>query len=223
MATDAAGSSQGLAQRVAEPDAESGQGDSDQGGGVLDEHGVHEDIHAALGRAPQALARSTMAVDFLLGHAPAPPLEDGGNGQHDVVPGRIGQRRRVHQAEDAFIDGDSAADGEDRQRHDQRPDIGGLAVAEGMPFVHGALAAPHADEQQEIVAGVDERMDALGQHRGTAGHRRDQELGHCNGDVSRDGDVDHASGAVAGLHGGRVRLLSRRAGTMFLGGVGPGR
>ena len=62
---------------------------------------------------------------------------------------------------DAFRDGDAAADDEDEQRDDERPEVELFAVAEGVGFIGGLAALVLTEEKQGAVAAVDDGVDGL--------------------------------------------------------------
>lgn len=69
-----------------------------------------------------------------------------------------------------------------------------MAVAEGMLVVGGLAAAVQAVEHQAAVAGVDKRVDRLGEHGGAAGKRGRDELGPGDGQIAdHRGDDSPAS------------------------------
>jgi len=82
------------------------------------------------------------------------------------------------------------ADSKDFDRDDERPEIKLLAVAERMVGVGRLAALPAAKQQKRAVAGVDQRMDAFGDHRRAAGKRRRDEFARRDGDIRRDCGVD---------------------------------
>ncbi len=83
----------------------------------------------------------------------------------------------------ALVDGEHAADGEEDDGDEEGVDVPLAAVAEGVLRGRLALGALAADEEQELVAGVGDRVDALRQHRGRATEGERHEL-RC-----RDGEV----------------------------------
>ena len=58
-----------------------------------------------------------------------------------------------------------------------------LPVAERMIFIRGFAAAPKPEQQQQLITGISQRMQAFGQHCGTAGNPR------CYKFADRDGYV----------------------------------
>jgi hypothetical protein len=89
--------------------------------------------------------------------------------------------------DEAFVHRHAAADGEDHDRDDQRPEIQLLAVAERVCGIRRPAALPHTEEQQTLIAGIDQRMDALRQHRRAPADRRGNELAGGDCEVAGEG------------------------------------
>ena len=70
-------------------------------------------------------------------------------------------RRQVEEVLDAFVDGDAGAEGEDENGDDETPEVDFLAVAEGVVLVGGLLCLTQAEEEQCLVAGVDDGVDGF--------------------------------------------------------------
>ncbi len=85
--------------------------------------------------------------------------------------------------EQSLVSRHPAADREDYQRDDQRPEVKLFAVTERVIFVRGSFALMHAQKEQAAVARVHDRMNAFGNHRGAAGEGRGGKLGCGNGNV----------------------------------------
>src|SRR3546814_14366299 len=66
-----------------------------------------------------------------------------------------------------------------------RSEIQFAAIAERVIVIGGLLGAVLAVEQQHLVAAVDHRMHALGEHRRRARNPRRDELGHRDAEVRR--------------------------------------
>ena len=73
---------------------------------------------------------------------------------------------RMGELLDALVDREETTDGEQDDRHDERVDVALAAVPERMLGVGLASRHPSAQQQQELVARVGERVDGLGEHRG---------------------------------------------------------
>jgi hypothetical protein len=71
-----------------------------------------------------------------------------------------------------FPDRERAPDGEEQHRDHEAPEVHVLAVAEGVGGVGGLARPPHAHQQEDLVAGVGDGMERLGEHRGAAGDGR---------------------------------------------------
>ena len=76
----------------------------------------------------------------------------------------------------AIDKGKDTANGE-KDDGDQAPKIDRLALAVGKARVCRRLGLAHAQQQEQLVRDVDQRMDRFRQHRRTAGESGRQELG----------------------------------------------
>jgi hypothetical protein len=103
----------------------------------------------------------------------------------------------VEQVLDALPDRQHATDHEDAERGQQRPVEQLGTVAEGMAGVGPPPAAPQALEQQQLVAGVGDRVQRLGEERGRAGQQGRDRLGHGHRQVGADGDRDRPQALAA--------------------------
>jgi hypothetical protein len=103
----------------------------------------------------------------------------------------------VQQALHAFPDRQHAADREDAERGQQRPVEQLGAVPEGMTGVRLAPGPAQAGEQQQLVAGVGQRVQRLGEQRGRAGQRGRGRLGREHRQVGTHGDGDRAQALTA--------------------------
>ena len=97
---------------------------------------------------------------------------------------------------DALVDAEAAAEGEDAQRHHERPEVGLGPVAERVVVVGRARRAAHADEQEDLVGGVGQRVARLGQHRARAREAGGDELEDGDGEVDEQRGDDDAQAAV---------------------------
>src|SRR5258705_8991627 len=80
----------------------------------------------------------------------------------------IDDRQRIEDVVDALVERDAGAQREHLQRGDEAPEIELAAVAERMAVVGRERGAMYAVEQHPLIAGVDQRMDGLAQHRGAS-------------------------------------------------------
>ena len=120
--------------------------------------------------------------------------------------------------DDALEDGHAAANGEDQDGDDERPEVELLAVPEGVVGVGRLAAASDAEQQEQAVARVDQRVDPLGEHGRAAGYGRGDEFRHGDRQVAGDRGVDRALRGRGG-HG----LWSSRVGSHHIGHQGPAR
>jgi len=195
-------------------DPRAGHDDAEQRGEVLEEHREHRGILAALDaspprrdaavRTPRGRARREAA--YRDGERGA--FEDCGQPEHRIRPAKVVDFAGAQQVRDAFVDRQAAADSEQHHGDDQAPEVQFLAMPERVRDVGPAPAAAQSDEQQALVERVDERVERLGQDRGAAADRSDDELGRGERAVRGDGGQHHAPGLRFVFHPGR----SSRAG-----------
>jgi hypothetical protein len=86
----------------------------------------------------------------------------------------------------AFVDRENAAE-EDEQRNDEREEVDLASVAERMPLVGGSRCPPDADQEQDLVDRINQRMNALGEHRGATADEAATELGDRDRQVRASG------------------------------------
>ena len=117
---------------------------------------------------------------------------------------------RVAQLLDALVERERAADGEQHDGDDERPEVALASVAEGMEWGRGALRAGTAEDQEELVAGVGDGVDGLGEQRRRAGDEEADELRDRDPEVRQEGGDDRLAAAV--LH--RLTLAQRTCASM---------
>ena len=66
---------------------------------------------------------------------------------------------------------DDPAGGEQHDRDDERPEIDFAGIAERMLRVGRPAGPLHPDQQQTLIAGVDQAVDRLGEHRRRPGEQ----------------------------------------------------
>ncbi len=79
---------------------------------------------------------------------------------------------------EAMLEGEHRAADEEHHRHHEAPEVHLLAASEGMLGRGGTTGHQHSPQQQRLVAGVGDRVEAFGEHGNAAGQRRHDELGH---------------------------------------------
>ena len=101
----------------------------------------------------------------------------------------------------AVEDRERAAEREEHQRDDERPEVLFTRAAERVLRVRRLQREPHADQQQALIARVGDGVDRLGERGGRAGHVGGTELAERDRDVSRERRDDYFSriGAFAGF------------------------
>ena len=105
----------------------------------------------------------------------------------------------VHDVLDAVVDRERAADREEHQRDDERPEVLLARAAEGKAIVGGARREAHADEEEALVAGVGDAVHGLGERRRRARHERRAELARRDRHVAGercDDDLPGVGGAL---------------------------
>jgi transposase len=121
------------------------------------------------------------------------------------------QRGRSENVTDSLVQRDAGAERKDEQRNDEAPEIELATVAQRVELV-GWLRRPVESIQQEnLVAGVDERMNRLARHRRAAGEAARHELRQRDEDVAQQGRVEDAFRGAAGYIPARSRTGARRS------------
>ena len=130
-------------------------------------------------------------------------FDDHGNGYDDIAHERVAELRvgaDLAYVVIALVNREASAQGEDHDGDDERPEIELVAVSVGV-FQIGLPARPfHSEQQEQPVSAVDDRVDALGNHRGASGYGGGDELDDADGDVRQNGRDDGAE-ALAMLLG----------------------
>ena len=130
-------------------------------------------------------------------------IEITGYGYDDIAHERVAELRVGADLADvviALVNREASAQGEDHDGDDERPEIELVAVSVGV-FQIGLPARPfHSEQQEQPVSAVDDRVDALGNHRGASGYGGGDELDDADGDVRQNGRDDGAE-ALAMLLG----------------------
>ena len=123
-------------------------------------------------------------VGLLDGGAEREALGDDREDEDADRPVPVLERVRVLDLLVALVDGEHAADREEDDGDEEGVDVALAAVAEGVLRGRLALGLLAAEQQEALVAGVGERVDALGEHRGRAAEEerhefryRDREVG----------------------------------------------
>src|SRR5258708_12007119 len=96
---------------------------------------------------------------------------------------------------DPLIERPQRAQAEDHHRDDKDPEIELQPIAEGVLRVWRLVGAAHAEKQQELVPGIDRRMDRFAVHGRAAGDQRRAEFADRDRDIAgdpRDDDPDPA-------------------------------
>jgi hypothetical protein len=99
-------------------------------------------------------------------------------------------RLGMENMQQAFIGRYATADREDDDSDDQRPEVKLFAVAEWMLFVGRFFTFRNTEQKQAAIAGVDQRVNALGNHRRASRDRRCGKFGRSDGEIGDDGRVN---------------------------------
>ena len=189
----------GHAEGVAEKDADKGGEQAEQGGGVLKEDGEDGGVLALVDGVEDGRVVG-FGAELADADEEGVALEEEGDAEDGEGPGGVLRCGGMADVADAFGDGDAAAEDEDEQSDDERPEVELFAVAEGVGFVGGLAALLLAEEKKGTVAAVDDGVDGFRQHGGGAGEEEADDLGDGDADVGGDGDEDGFAGG--GGHGG---------------------
>ncbi len=178
-----------LVRQRRQPHADEGEGEPDQRGDVLEQHqrqlgdlGVPDERGPAVG----ALVRARLVH----GGAQRERLQADGDGQHDDGHDRRVEVVRVPDLLDALVHREQPAGREQHQRDQEGEHVPVAAVAERMLGRGPPPRRAGPDQQQALVAGVDDRVHPFGQHRGRAGDRERDELDHGDAEVGPERGQD---------------------------------
>jgi len=109
---------------------------------------------------------------------------------------------------DAFEDREQAADAEQHQRHDERPEVTPVAEPEWVLVVRRSSRGFAAVQQQALIAGVGHRVDRFGEHRRGPGDEEHDELGDRDRKVREQrGDDSLARPLVTGHYCNPPRVI----------------
>jgi hypothetical protein len=100
-----------------------------------------------------------------------------------------------------LVDREHPAEAEEHEGDDERPEVDFLAVAERVLEGRRALGALEAQEEQQLVAAIGRGVHRLRQHRARAGEESRDELGHGDGEVAAEGEIDGLEGIGFVRHG----------------------
>ncbi len=114
-----------------------------------------------------------------------------------------GLEHAVHALEDRH----ARAEREHQQRDDEAPEVQLAAIPRGVVAVGALLGHAHAVQQQHLVAGVDERVHRLAEHRGAAGERGRAGLGHGHQHVADQRGPDRALRAAVARRRDRLSAI----------------
>ena len=167
------------AQHIGQRDAGERRDEAEQGRRILEQHREDGRVLAAPGRgkpAPPALGSAKLTK----GDDPGADLEQHRDAKHDVIDIHMLDPVRVAQLVQALDERDHRAKAEDHHGDDKRPEIQLEAVAERMLRVGRAPRPTQSVKQQQLVSGIDGRVNGFAQHCRAAGHP--------GSDILRDGD-----------------------------------
>jgi hypothetical protein len=93
----------------------------------------------------------------------------------------------MHDALDALVAGEHCADDEQHHGNQERVKVTLSPETEWVLLCLGALRPGSTEQQQDLIAGVGDRVDALRQERRRAGDRESDELGDRYAQVCTQG------------------------------------
>ncbi len=91
---------------------------------------------------------------------------------------------------ETFVERQRRAEREDHDRDDKAPEIDLLAVAKRKTRTGRSPRRAQSIKQQDLVAGVHQRVDALGEHRSATGNGGGAKLGHRDQAVAYQRRID---------------------------------
>jgi hypothetical protein len=145
---------------------------------------------AGVAHEPQKGPLAPRVVRLLQRRAEGEALERDRDEQDQDGDPPVRQGLRVLPLVPALVEREQAADQEQDDRDDEPVDVPPTAVAE-VVLVVGALLRPLvADQEQDLVAGVGDGVDRLGQHRRRARERERHELRDRDPQVRQKGGDD---------------------------------
>src|SRR5215207_694314 len=140
-----------VAGQHAQPDAEQGEGETEQRAAVLEQdHRQFGSTGAAYKMQPTP--RAAGAVGLADGGAQGVALQRGCDEQYGDGDQRRGQRMRIDDLVVALVQRVQPAEGEQNDSHQEGVDVTGTGVAERMQRRRRLPGTPAADEQQHLVA-----------------------------------------------------------------------
>jgi hypothetical protein len=108
---------------------------------------------------------------------------------------------RIAQLLDAFEDREQAAQAEEHQRDDERPEVPAVRVPERMLVVRGFARLLGAEHQQPLIAGVGRGVDRFREQRCRAGEQEHEELAQRDPEVREERGDDRALRPFLARHG----------------------
>ncbi|MFT3773920.1 MAG: hypothetical protein QM820_51785 [Minicystis sp.] len=189
-----------------QPDGHERDREAGEGGDVLEEHERDGRILRVEERAGERLlpglaaelAERDRARVALHHHRDAQDEQAGERAPAEAPEVRQIRRVRVNRLVDALVHGERAADREEQERHDERPEVPLGRAAERVTAV--VLLREHeAREEQRLVAGVGERVHRLGQRRRAVGEVCRDELARRDGEVRVERCLDDLEGIAAAV------------------------
>ncbi len=101
--------------------------------------------------------------------------------RHQAVVELMGVAQLLH----PLADREQPADAEQHDPDEETGDVARTAVTEGVFLIGRTGRAPLAEQEQNLVTGVGDRMDGFGQHRGRPGDQKGDELRHRDPQIGR--------------------------------------
>ena len=174
---------------VAENRTHEGDREANESCRILDEHGEGRGILACMNRREHGAA-ARIAHHRAIGDDERIAFERERDAEHDVRPERVFEIVWIDQSVDASEDRDAAADTENQNCHEERPEIKFATVPERMPIVGWPMTPTNSEEKDAFVRRIDEGMDRLRRHRSASGNGGDDGFGDGDGEIDADRDND---------------------------------
>ncbi len=198
----------GIVRDRGQADAEEREDETGESGDVLEQHdGQLGRLRVAHERDPR-LALRAHVVALFHGRAQRERLEADRDDEHRDRDPDVLELVRVGELVDALVDREQAADREQDDRDDERVDVALAAVAERVLLVGCAPRPATAEQQQQLVARVGDRVDRLGEHRGRARDEPRDELRQRDAHVREERRDDRLVAARC-THGEKPRPAAR--------------
>jgi len=97
---------------------------------------------------------------------------------------------------DSFVDRDAGTDREDEDGNHETPEVNFLPVSKGIVFIGRFLGPFHTEQQKNLVAGINQRMNAFREHCRTSGAEGRNEFDYGDQRIPGERSKDYFSGGT---------------------------